>query len=201
VQNDLSLGGGVNTKQAKDFLVEQAVEQAALDNVPLSDIEKRMMYFTESDSASCDNPIELNDEFEGQYETPAYESKIAQLIHRAYDRLKQEDPEKVRHWKESIRELRKGDHYFLVMWDMKPPAARSTWDSFKLWATGLLVVLALLTGPVLAAKYNINLDRFKRYLPVAMIILVVFVSGGFRLIYRLLFMWYHRQTSKGEPPL
>jgi hypothetical protein len=36
----------VNTKEAKDFLVGQAVEQAALDKESLSDIEKRMMYLT-----------------------------------------------------------------------------------------------------------------------------------------------------------
>lgn len=32
--------------EAKDFLVRQTAEQAALENVPLSDLEKRMMYFT-----------------------------------------------------------------------------------------------------------------------------------------------------------
>lgn len=35
----------MNTKQAKDFLVEQTVEQAALEGVPPADVEKRMMYF------------------------------------------------------------------------------------------------------------------------------------------------------------
>jgi hypothetical protein len=39
----------MNTKQAKDFLVQQTSEQAALENASLSDFEKRMMYFTESD--------------------------------------------------------------------------------------------------------------------------------------------------------
>ena len=51
----------MKTKQAKDFLVQQADEQAAQEGVPLSDIEK--MYFTESNTTSC-NPRELNDEFE-----------------------------------------------------------------------------------------------------------------------------------------
>ena len=45
----------MNTKQAKDFFVaqaaEQAAEQAAIEGVPLADTEKRMMYFTESDPA------------------------------------------------------------------------------------------------------------------------------------------------------
>jgi hypothetical protein len=34
--------------EAKDFLVRQTAEQAALEGVPLSDLEKRMMYFTET---------------------------------------------------------------------------------------------------------------------------------------------------------
>ncbi|MGA3294463.1 MAG: hypothetical protein ABSE45_10835 [Candidatus Acidiferrales bacterium] len=34
----------MNTKQAKDFLVQQTAEQASVENVPLSDLEKRMMY-------------------------------------------------------------------------------------------------------------------------------------------------------------
>jgi hypothetical protein len=32
--------------KGKDFLVEQTTIQAALEGVPLSDLEKRMMYFT-----------------------------------------------------------------------------------------------------------------------------------------------------------
>lgn len=51
----------MNTNEAKDFLVEQAAQQAALDRTPLSDLERRMMYFTESDPASCGDPFSLND--------------------------------------------------------------------------------------------------------------------------------------------
>ena len=40
--------------EAKDFLVQQTAEQAALENVPLSDLEKRMMYFTETDECPED---------------------------------------------------------------------------------------------------------------------------------------------------
>ena len=70
----------VKTKQAKDFLVQQAAEQAARENVPLSDIEIRMMYFIESDPASCENPVETNDEFETQYDTAEYEAKISRVM-------------------------------------------------------------------------------------------------------------------------
>jgi hypothetical protein len=108
----------MNTKQAKSFLVQQAAEQAALENVPLSDLEKGMMYFTESDPASCDNPIDLNGEFEEKYDTEEYEIKISRLLHHAYKRLKHEDAEKLSNWNEAIQTLRKGDHYILVLLDV-----------------------------------------------------------------------------------
>jgi hypothetical protein len=37
---------------AKDFLVRQTAIQVAIDEVTLSDLEKRMMFFTESEDAS-----------------------------------------------------------------------------------------------------------------------------------------------------
>jgi hypothetical protein len=100
----------MKTKQAKDFLVPEATEQAGREKIPLSDIEKKMMYFTESDASTCEDPVELNDEFEAQYDTPEYEAKLSRLLHHAYDRLKGEDPERVREWNLAIRTLRRGDH-------------------------------------------------------------------------------------------
>jgi hypothetical protein len=122
----------MKTKQAKDFLVQEATEQAARENVPLSEIEKKMMYFTESDAASCDNPAELNDEFETQQDTAEYEAKVSRLLHHAYTRLTAEDPERKRNWDQAIRALRKGDHYILVLWDLKLPSEHSVRDSLNL---------------------------------------------------------------------
>jgi hypothetical protein len=133
----------LNTKQAKDFLVEQTVEQAALEGVPLADVEKRMMYFTESDAASCDNPIELNDEFEAEHETKEYETKISRLLHHAYKRLKEEDPERARNWDQAIRTLRKGDHYILVMLDQSRESDIAWWMPI-LWGIGIGILISIL---------------------------------------------------------
>ena len=126
----------MNTKQAKDFLVDQTVQQAELEGVPLADIEKKMMYFTESDAASCDNPIELNDVFEAEYETNEYESKISRLLHHAYRRLKEENPEDVRNWNQALRTLRKGDHYLLVMVNQRSDSGLDWWMPF-FWGIGI----------------------------------------------------------------
>ncbi|HZV58738.1 MAG TPA: hypothetical protein VFF42_00255 [Candidatus Eremiobacteraceae bacterium] len=104
----------MNNKQAKDFLVAQTAQQAALENIPLSDLEKRMMYFTESDP-SYDGYIGLTAEFEEQYDTAAYETKVSRLLHNAHARLKKENPEKFREWCQATRVLQKGDHYILIL--------------------------------------------------------------------------------------
>jgi hypothetical protein len=111
----------MNAREAKDFLVEQVAEQARLDNVSLSQIEKRMMYFVENDPTSCEDPFGLNVEFEAQCDTPEYENKISGLLSRAYKRLKTEDPEKVSQWDDALRTLYAGDHYLPVMWHGRHP--------------------------------------------------------------------------------
>ena len=37
----------MQVREAKDFLVQQTAEQAQMEDVPLSELEKRMIYFTE----------------------------------------------------------------------------------------------------------------------------------------------------------
>ncbi len=66
----------MNAREAKDFLVNETAEQASLDRVPLSDSEKRMMCFTESDD-SCENPVELNSEFEANHDSSSTKQKLA----------------------------------------------------------------------------------------------------------------------------
>jgi hypothetical protein len=162
-----------------------------------------MMYFTESDAISCDNPVELNDEFEAQYDTAEYEAKISGLLHHAYNRLKVQDPNRARDWDQSIRTLRKGDHYILVLWDVKPPSEHPVRDSFKLLGAGLLVAVVIVIAAFLAAKYNINLDRFHKYLPapsprlaiVLYIGLVLLAVGGFSLFNWVLVAWLERKAK------
>jgi hypothetical protein len=133
----------MNTKQAKDFIVGQAVEQAALEGVSLADVEKRMMYFTESDAATCDDPVKLNDEFEAQYETKEYETKISRLLHHAHCRLKEENPEGLRNWNQAIRTLRKGDHYLLIMLNQSSESDVGGWMPI-LWGIGIGVLICVL---------------------------------------------------------
>jgi hypothetical protein len=146
--------------EAKDFLVQQAAAQAALENVPLSHLEKRMMYFTESGEMRED-PIKLNDEFEVEYDSDEYETKISKLLLHAHERMKKDDPAAAEQWKAVIKQLSKGDHYILVLCG-EFGAGRPPHDSWKLLGTAFLLA-ALLVGAVsLAAHYGVDLGRHRR---------------------------------------
>ena len=190
----------MKTKQAKDFLVQQTTEQAAREDIPLSDIEKKMMYFTESDKASCDDPVKLNDEFETQYDTAEYERKISRLLHHAYNRLKAEDPESKRNWDQAIRTLRRADHYFLVLWDLKLPSEHPTRDFFKLLGVGLLVAVGIAIATILAVDYKLDLEHFRKYLLVVVVGLFLLVTGVFSALYRVAVVWFHKQTPEDNEP-
>jgi hypothetical protein len=125
--------------EAKDFLVQETAEQAALEKVPFADLERRMMYFTENEEMRED-PLKLNDEFEAEYDSDEYEIKVARLMHHAYARIKKENPEAARQWNAAIRELSKGDHYLPVLWQ-RPTGERPRYDSLKLLGAALLMIV------------------------------------------------------------
>jgi hypothetical protein len=148
----------MRVREAKDFLVRQTEEQALLDGVSFSDIEKRMMYFTESGEMPED-PTELNTAFEVEHETATYECKVGKLMRHAYWRLKKENPEYASDWRRAIKTLSAGDHYIVVLWDAGvtecPP-----YDMLKLLGTSLLVIivggLLIVTAGYVSNRYGIH---------------------------------------------
>jgi len=87
------------------------------------------MCFTESDD-SCENPVELNSEFEAHHDSSEYEAKIGKLLGRAQSRLKKEKPVVARGFSEALRCLAKADHYLSVLWE-HAPRERPTHDQLK----------------------------------------------------------------------
>ena len=135
----------MRVQEAKDFLVRQAEEQAQLEGVPLAQLEKRMMYFTEGPDA-IENPIKLNEEFEEQFNTSEYETKVAKLLRHAYKRLKQNDESKANVWKESVRKLKEGDHYLIVLLEMVPTSDHPKRDFLLQVGIGVLIVFLIVGG-------------------------------------------------------
>src|SRR6267378_2629115 len=173
----------MRVREAKDFLVQQTAEQAALENVPLSDLEKRMMYFTETGECP-ENPIALNDAFEAGYHTDEYEAKISKLMHRAYQRITKENPEAGRQWNEAIRQLSRGDHYLLILAGVnylkERPQERPPYDSLKLLGTAILVASAMLMFAFawdrIAPHFPDTLDWIARRLILYSLMALYFIS-------------------------
>lgn len=151
----------MNVREAKDFLVNQTARQAVIDGVPLSDLEKRMMSFTEWDDSGGD-PIALNDEFAAQYNTEQYEPKISLLLHHAYRRVKQEGPQVAKQWDQAMRALQKGDHYLLVLWRSASGGEHSPYDQLKLFGSALAVVCVLVAVFFVLGHFGIEFNRRPR---------------------------------------
>ena len=103
-----------DAREAKEFLVAQVVDEAQREGVSLSEVERKMLYFTES-YWNPYNVAEVNEEFEREHDTAQYEKKIAGLFRKAYNRCKTERPDELPGWSEAVRVLGQEDHYILVM--------------------------------------------------------------------------------------
>ncbi len=99
---------------AKQFLIARVVAEVALERVPLSDVEKKMLHFTEAHPSLADIQ-EVAEEFERDYDSDEYEAKIAGLLKRARARDENESSGNAQTWKDAVEALVREDHYILVM--------------------------------------------------------------------------------------
>lgn len=72
----------LRAQQAKEYLISQIVEEAQKENIHLSEIERKMLYFTETQETPPDMS-DINDQFERGYDSSEYEKKIANLVRNA----------------------------------------------------------------------------------------------------------------------
>jgi hypothetical protein len=149
----------LRAQQAKEYLISQIVEEAQKENIHLSEIERKMLYFTESQETPPDMS-DINDQFEREYDSSEYEKKIANLVHNARERARRETPEKEHRWNEAIADLRNEDHYLLVMVAQASRSVRPRGDQLKLLCTALGIVAVIGGAVFLAAKYNVDLDKY-----------------------------------------
>jgi hypothetical protein len=126
-------------REAKEFLVSEIVAEADREGVPLSEIERKMLYFSET-GWTLPDIMQVNEEFDSKYNQKTYETKIERLVRHAAKRLRNENPARLQSWAAAIRLLKKQDHYILVMFDAAGLKGRSNVDS---WRVGVLVVIVI----------------------------------------------------------
>ena len=143
-----------DARDAKEFLVARIVEEAQREGVPLSEVERKMLYFTET-AWTLPDIMEASDKFDREYNQEEYEKKIVGLIRNKRERARKEDKQEFAAWSDAIRILRKEDHYLLVMdgqAGVRPPG-----DLLKLVATAAAIIGCFLILAYLADRFGIEL--------------------------------------------
>jgi hypothetical protein len=145
-----------SVKAAKDFLAGRITAEAARENVPLTETERKMLYWSETDWTLPDMKS-VGAEFDRDYDQNEYERKIGGLVANIIaDRHHHNEAEEAK-WDAAGDKLSEGDHYLTVLIN----AGDSSDDSF----------LSLLTGPFFGPPH----DRLKLML-VSIALVVVFLS-------------------------
>jgi hypothetical protein len=131
-------------RDAKEFFIERIVVQAQRDAVALSDVERKMLYFSET-AWTLPDMAEVNAQFESEYDSGEFEQKIAGIV-RNIQRAQVRDKHEESKWNEAVALLRKEDHYLLVLID-SAGSVRPRGDFIKLVLTALAIVcVALVIG-------------------------------------------------------
>jgi hypothetical protein len=128
--------------EAAQLVVQKIVSQALQNGVPLSEVERKMLFFSET-SPTLPDIAEMNETFDHDYDRLEYENKIANLI-RDLRLAERQNPEANRSWNEIIRSLRGKDYYFMVMLNEACGQERSRGDLIRLLVTALVIVGVIL---------------------------------------------------------
>ena len=151
----------VDVSEAKAFLLQQTIEQAAVEGVDLSGNEIRLLSFTEEPDPPDEN-LEQEDELSdkddssGLFDTRALQSKVARLMSRAYVRIRKESETKSAMWDASIACLQESDDYIAEIWEQRHARADRVKDLFKLAGIGLALLTAILSLVVLASRMGVG---------------------------------------------
>ena len=144
-----------SSMEAKEYLVSRIVGEAKRRHVGLSELERKMLFFSEG-YPTLPDMMEVNDEFEAEYDNEKYEKKIRKLSRKAFEHDREESPESIQLWREAIGVLKKEDHYLSVMLDVP----RSAHDLVRLFIAAS-VLGALLVGATSAVHWAYRHVHFR----------------------------------------
>jgi hypothetical protein len=139
-------------REAKEFLISKIVEEAQQEKVTLSEVERKMLYFTES-GWTLPDILKFSEDFDREYDQAEYERKIAKIVGKADKRIHKSSGDDYDRWWAAIRVLQGGDHYISGM--IRLAGLRPRGDQLRLFVTGLAIATCLLVWTFLGIKFNI----------------------------------------------
>ena len=120
----------MNTQsEAKRFFATKVTERARTVGVPLSDAERRMLYWSESDPEFKADPAVV-EQLASEMSDEDYEAKIAALLQNAFAADSAIDSRAREVWQQARSVLKQGDHYILIMIDRAVGTKLKRWWEF-----------------------------------------------------------------------
>jgi hypothetical protein len=86
------MDGVRDAREAKEFLISKIVAEAQRENAPLSEIERKMLYFTES-GWTLPDIMQVSEQFDREYDQDEYEKKLARIVTKAYKGILHDSPD------------------------------------------------------------------------------------------------------------
>jgi len=148
-----------SAREAKEFLVARIAEEAQREGIPLSDVERKMLYFTET-GWTLPDIAQVGDQFDREYNREEYEKKITRLIRNARKRARKEDKQEFNSWSAAVRRLSKEDHYLLAMIEAAGTSVRPrSYLKLRIVAFLLICFSAPRVLAYIASKFGQELTR------------------------------------------
>jgi hypothetical protein len=103
-----------SARDAKEFLAGRIAAEAERQGSPLSEVESKMLYFSET-GWNLPEMAEVNAEFDRDYNQDEYEKKIGSLVGAILARNDFGSDRDRELWNKAVAKLGEGDHYLLVL--------------------------------------------------------------------------------------
>ena len=129
-------------RDAKEFLVTRIVAESQREGVPLSEVERKMLYFSET-AWTLPDIAEVDDAFDREYSQAEYEEKIGKLIRDMRASARANNREEFDARNEAVRVIRREDHYLLVLIAAAESSGRSAGRLMKLSAIAVVVACVI----------------------------------------------------------
>jgi hypothetical protein len=146
----------MDSATAKQFFISKVIGEAEFEGIKLSEVERKMLYFTEL-HPSLPDIYEVGADFETNYDPDEYQDKIGQLLKNARRRDVHSSPGLEQEWRDSLDALKNEDHYILVLLHGAFPAYRKPLVPTLLirdYALYIAIGLALVVVLVVAAFWR-----------------------------------------------
>jgi len=101
-------------REAKEYLIGKIVAEAEREGAPLTEIERKMLYFTET-AWTLPDMMAVSAEFDRGYDQDEYERKIGGLVREIEARNVAGSEQENEAWNEAVLMLSDEDHYLLVL--------------------------------------------------------------------------------------